>query len=98
MFSIIYYLIPYERLGIGVVIVSAFWATLLWEIAKQAFGYYVTNVATIGRIYGAYVMIVVVAFWIYYSSIVFVLGAEIGQLYRERFLPDVEHDLDVGDL
>jgi uncharacterized BrkB/YihY/UPF0761 family membrane protein len=29
-------------------------------------------------------MVVVVAFWIYYSAVVFILGAEIGQLYRER--------------
>jgi len=40
--------------------------------------------ATLNRIYGTYALIVVVAFWIYYSSILFLVGAEIGQLYRER--------------
>jgi membrane protein len=82
--SAIYYLVPYDDLGKKVVALSALWAALLWELAKQAFGYYVAHFASVGRIYGTYVMIVVVAFWIYYSCVVLILGAEIGQLYRQR--------------
>ena len=84
VFFVLYSLVPYGKLGSRVVALSALWATLLWEIAKQVFGYYITHFASIQRIYGAYVLMVVVAFWIYYSSIIFILGAEIGQLYRER--------------
>jgi membrane protein len=79
-----YYLIPYEKLGKRVPLVSAFWATLLWELARFLFGYYVRNFLMTNKIYGAFILIVVVVFWIFYSSIVFVVGAEIGQLYRER--------------
>ena len=81
-----YYLIPYEKLGRRVPIVSAFWATFLWELARMIFEYYVQNFLVINKIYGAFVLIAVVAFWIFYSSIVFIIGAEIGQLYRERKL------------
>ncbi len=84
MFCVLYYLIPYSSIGGRSAIVSAFWASVMWEFAQEAFGYYMANIASFGRIYGAYVTIVVVVFWIYYSSVVFVLGAEIGQLYRER--------------
>ncbi len=84
IFYSLYYFIPYEKIGYKVVAMSAISSTLLWELAQQAFGYYVANFATIVRIYGAFMMVVVVAFWIYYSSIIFILGAEIGQLYRER--------------
>ena len=42
------------------------------------------HVATFKKIYGAYVAAIVVVFWIYYTAIVFIIGAEIGQLYRER--------------
>jgi membrane protein len=92
MFFILYYLIPYDALGMRVSAISAFWAAVLWEVAKQAFGYYVANLATVGRIYGTYVMVVVVAFWIYYSAVVLILGAEIGQLYRERRRMRLEMD------
>jgi len=84
VFFTMHYFIPYEKVGKRVAAIGALWSTLLWEIAKQAFGYYITNVASLKNIYGTYVLIVIVAFWIYYSSIVFLLGAEIGQLYRER--------------
>ncbi len=84
VFATLYHLVPYGRLGRKVTALSALWATVLWEIAKQMFGYYITNVATLKRVYGAYVFIIVVAFWVYYSSIIFIIGAVIGQLYRER--------------
>jgi membrane protein len=81
---LLYDLVPYRRIGRKAAAVSALWAALLWEIAKELFGYYVTHVASFGRIYGAYALGVVVIFWLYYSSLVFILGAEIGQLYRDR--------------
>ncbi|MFQ6009032.1 MAG: YihY/virulence factor BrkB family protein [Candidatus Zixiibacteriota bacterium] len=83
-FFTLYYLIPYEKLGKKVMAISALSATILWEVAKQAFGFYITNFATLKRFYGTYVLLIVIAFWIYYSSLTFILGAEIGQLYRER--------------
>ena len=78
-------MIPYEKLGKRVPVVAAFWATLLWEIAKRIFGYYVSDFLTINKIYGAFILIAVILFWIFYSSCLFVLGAEIGQLFRERW-------------
>ncbi|MCX6829853.1 MAG: YihY/virulence factor BrkB family protein [candidate division Zixibacteria bacterium] len=83
-FFTLYYLVPYARMLVRVPALSAFWAALFWEIARRVFGYYITNFASLKQIYGTYVLIIVVAFWIYYSSIIFILGAEIGQLYRER--------------
>ncbi|RMH72877.1 MAG: YihY/virulence factor BrkB family protein [Gemmatimonadetes bacterium] len=80
----IYTLIPYGKLPRQVVLVSAFWTALLWEVAKQLFGYYLANFAMWGKLYGTYVLFVVVAFWIYYSSLIFIIGAELGQLFRER--------------
>jgi len=82
-FFIIYFLIPKGKISIKVIGVSAFWAALLWEAAKQGFGFYITNVASFKKIYGAYSLIIVVVFWLYYTSLVFILGGLIGQLYRE---------------
>lgn len=84
LFFAFYYLIPYEKLGKRVPIVSAFWATILWEIARVFFVYYVRNYLMTNKVYGAFVLMTVIALWIFYSSIVFIIGAEIGQLYRER--------------
>ena len=52
--------------------------------ANKFFGYYITNFATLKNIYGAYVFLIVGIFWIYYPSAIFIIAAEIGQLFRER--------------
>ncbi len=84
VFSVLYFTVPLRKLGRKATFMSALWAALLWEAAKQLFGYYLYNFAAFNRIYGAYALVVVVAFWIYYSSVVFIIGAEIGHLYFER--------------
>ena len=84
VFIVLYLTVPLRKLGRKATLMSAFWAAILWEAAKQLFGYYLYNFAAFNRIYGAYALIVVVAFWIYYSSVLFIIGAEIGHLYYER--------------
>src|SRR3990170_3580794 len=83
-FSFLYYTVPIKKVGKKAIFMGAFWAALLWEIAKQVFGFYLHNFSGLGKIYGAYALIVVVAFWVYYSSIVFIVGAEIARLYADR--------------
>lgn len=84
MFFSLYYLIPYEKLQKRVAGLSAFWTTILWEVARNIFGYYIKNFLGSNAIYGAFVLIVVILLWIFYSSCIFIVGAEIGQLFRER--------------
>ena len=86
VFTTLYITVPFRKLSRKATLLSAFWAALLWEVAKQGFGFYIHHFTTFGRIYGTYALVVVVAFWIYYSSIVFIIGAEIGRLYSERKL------------
>ncbi|MCF8266703.1 MAG: YihY/virulence factor BrkB family protein [Ignavibacteriales bacterium] len=93
IFFLFYYIIPYEKLKRRVPLVSAFWTTVLWELARYFFGYYINHFSTYNRIYGTYALLAGIAFWIYYASVLFILGAEIGQLYRERkVLPVVRKD------
>jgi membrane protein len=84
VFTILYFAVPSKKIGKKAILISSLWAAILWEAAKQLFGYYIYNFSALGRIYGTYALVVVVAFWIYYSSIVFIIGAEIGRLFYER--------------
>ncbi|MBD3218769.1 MAG: YihY family inner membrane protein [candidate division Zixibacteria bacterium] len=83
-FFVIYYFVPQAKLPLKVIIVSALWGAFFWGIAEYLFRLYITNFLTLKRIYGAYVFIIVTVFWIYYTSVVVIVGAEIGQLFRER--------------
>jgi membrane protein len=84
VFSVLYITVPLKKLKKRSIAVSAFWAALLWEAAKQLFGFYLYHFSSFGKIYGTYALVVVVAFWIYFSSVVFIVGAEIGKLFQER--------------
>lgn len=57
-----YSVVPTVKIKKRAVLVGAMWAALLWETAKQAFGYYLFNLASWGKIYGTYTLVVVVAF------------------------------------
>lgn len=79
-----YRVIPTKKIRRISALVGAAWSALLWVAAKTLFGYYITHFPTWGRIYGTYALIIVVAFWIYYTAAVFIIGAEIGKLFDER--------------
>lgn len=83
-FFMIYWLIPQQRIPAKVLLISALVAAVLWQIANQLFGIYISHGATLKNVYGAYSLIVVTAIWIYYTSVVFIVGAAIGQAYREK--------------
>ncbi len=79
-----YSFIPTSKIKHRSALVGASWASLFWVGMKVLFGYYLANFQTWGRIYGAYALVIVIAFWIYYTAVVFILGAEIGKLFDER--------------
>ncbi len=84
LFYLFYFAIPYERIGNKVILISALWATILWASMKYVFGYYVTYFLKAENLYGAFLLFIVILFWIFYSSILFLIGAEIGMLYKQR--------------
>jgi membrane protein len=86
MFYILFRLIPYGKIHKQVVNVSTWCTTIMYEALKIFYLLYVTTFTNLTAIYGIYAAIVAIILWIYYSSFVFVLGAEIGQLTYERKL------------
>ncbi|HEX9253130.1 MAG TPA: YihY/virulence factor BrkB family protein [Ignavibacteriaceae bacterium] len=79
-----YSFIPTAKIKHRSALVGAAWASLFWVGMKVLFGYYLANFQTWGRIYGAYALVIVIAFWIYYTAAVFIIGAEIAKLFDER--------------
>ena len=93
IFVVLYKFMPTEKIRKRSVLLGAMWASIFWVTAKILFGVYLSNFTTFSRIYGAYALGIVVAFWIYYTSAVFILGAEIGKLFDERISAKQEKKL-----
>jgi len=88
-YGVMYYSVPGRRPPFKCVLVGSFWAGVLWEAARQLFGLYLLYGANFQKIYGAYTFLVIVAVWVYYSSIIFIAGAVIGRLYADRHAPEI---------
>lgn len=84
MFYIAYRFIPNEAPSPKVALISAATAGVSWELAGRVFSAYLSEFHPFARIYGTYAFLLVTFVWVYYSSFMFVVGGEVGQLYRER--------------
>jgi membrane protein len=76
LFFVIYRYFPHQRVPAGAAFAGALLASLLWEVAKQAFRWYILRVGVYDTIYGPLGALVGLGMFAYYSGIVFILGAE----------------------
>jgi len=81
MFLLIYRFLPARRTGWDVSLVAASFTSILFEILKQLFSWYVIHLANYTSTYGGLATLVVLGLWIYYSAVVFILGGEVAQVW-----------------
>lgn len=81
MFALIYRYLPARRIPWRIALIAATFTSVVWELFKAAFAWYVANFGDYTTTYGALATLIVLVFWIYYSCVVFILGGEVGQVY-----------------
>jgi membrane protein len=84
LYILLFRMLPHERLSRNVVVISAMTTVVLTETMRQLFVYYMTHLSSIGALYGTYAFLVGTSLWVYYASLAFLIGAEVGWLYKER--------------
>jgi membrane protein len=80
LFAYIYRTIPDVRLTWHDVFTGAFITAVLFTLGKYLIGLYLGS-SSVGSAYGAAGALVVLLVWIYYSALIFFLGAEFTQVY-----------------
>ncbi|MDH7481736.1 MAG: YihY/virulence factor BrkB family protein [Armatimonadota bacterium] len=83
-FTLIYKYLPLADVDLRGPILGGLTAGILFEIAKYGFQWYVTNIANFNAVYGTLGGVVILVLWIYYTSLIGVLGAEVASVYIER--------------
>ncbi|MEW6369182.1 MAG: YihY/virulence factor BrkB family protein [Acidobacteriota bacterium] len=86
-FAAIYKFVPNTYVPAKVAFTAAIIASILFEFTKRIFTWYVSNLALYGRIYGQLESLIVFAIWVYLSSIVMLLGAEVAHSVNRLVLP-----------
>jgi membrane protein len=83
-FTSMYKFLPGRDVGTTGPLIAGVTAGLLFETAKYAFRWYVTHVADYSRIYGSLGSLAALVIWIYYVSLITVLGAEVTSVYARQ--------------
>ncbi len=90
LFFLLYRYAPQRSLGWRPVLIASTFTAVAFELAKRLYGLYLANFATLDRFsvgfnVGAGVLFVL---WIYYTAVVFLLGATVAQTWTLR---DMQH-------
>jgi membrane protein len=80
LFASIYKLLPEVHLSWTDVMMSAFITAVLFSIGRTLIGTYLGNSAA-ASVYGAASSLAVLLLWVYYSAMIFLLGAEITKIW-----------------
>lgn len=83
-FVLIYRFLPMVKIGMICPLAGGIFAGLLFELAKSLFKWYVVHFAHFARVYGSLGSVVVLVIWIYYVSMILVLGAEVASVCARR--------------
>lgn len=95
LFLLIYRYLLVRRIPWRTALVAATFTGVIHEVMKAAFSWYATGLADFRSAFGNLATLAVLFVWIYYESLVFILGGEVAQVYtmnrvrrvrvRERF-------------
>lgn len=77
LFFLLYKIIPAKSIKYGHAALGALLGALLWKLAKLAFDWYIVKYLNLDQFYGSFGAIVMLLLWIYYSWVIFLVGAEL---------------------
>ena len=84
LFALVYWYVPAGSIRWRKALFAATVMAVSYELLKSGFEWYATSVADYRSTYGNLTTLVVLFFWIYYVSIVFLLSGEIAQVRAMR--------------
>ncbi len=86
MCFLIYKIIPDKKIHFKTALQAALFTSVLWEVSKQLFGWYVLHLGRFSILYGSLSTVAIFFLWIYYSSVIFLLGGEVAFLIEKKRL------------
>jgi membrane protein len=83
MFTLIYRFLPNAPMTWRDALAGGAFAGVLWELAKQGFSLYLAHFGSYDKMYGSLGGVIILVIWVYYTSVVLLLGAEVAKLYSD---------------
>jgi membrane protein len=83
MFFLVYKIIPHKKIHVTSALQAALFTSMLWELAKHLFTWYVVHLAQYSIFYGSFSTSIIFVVWVYYSSAILVVGGELAYLMEK---------------
>jgi membrane protein len=74
--TLLYKVLPKVKVRLRDAVKGAFFTALFLELAKHLFTWYVVSIGHLGKIYGPLTAFIFFLLWMFYSSCIFLIGAE----------------------
>lgn len=87
LFVVLYRFVPARRQSWSTVLRASAVSAILWELAQQLFRLYIERVGVYDHLYGSLGVSIGVVMWVYYSAVVFVVGAVLIRTLEPRPSP-----------
>ncbi len=85
MFIVMYHFIPGKRVRWRACLFGALWTSVVWELGKRAFMFYLgSGLAGYEIVYGSLGTVLALMFWIYLSCVIVLLGAHLTATIDQR--------------
>jgi membrane protein len=93
VFTFLYKVIPYAHVRLTSAVVGGVTATILWLLASQVFGFFVSASGRYAAIYSSFAIVIVFLIWLYVAWLIFLLGGEIAYFHQHphAFLREALH-------
>lgn len=83
-FFVLYKWIPEKIVYIKGAFIAAVICTILWELAKRAYAYYLINISIFGQIKGPIIAIILFGFWMELSMGIMLYGAKLTHIFDNQ--------------
>jgi len=84
LFYVLYRFQPAATISSRALVVASVTGTILFQVAKWGFAWYVGIAQQSLELYGALGGLMFLFVWLYYASVVFIIGAEVGWVYERQ--------------
>lgn len=84
LFTILYSVAPNVKTKFKSVLPGALFTSVIWLIGSFAFGFYISNFGNYSKTYGSIAGIIILLIWIYLTSFIILVGAEINAIIHQR--------------
>lgn len=88
MFFLVYKFLPNGKIPNFIVMLSTIMSVVTIELSRRFFGWYVSGFGNYGKFYGTYAVLVSVAMWVYYLTLIMLFSAELAVYINDKRHPN----------